>query len=359
MRGSISFFGLVGFFLSVCPCCIAAGPGCWSGENAPAMKEDIYTKSKLGQWTESFENEKWGPGSWVDGEATNAAGQLIWKLRGPKIVKSHPSVFFDSNGDNLPDMIQTHYQGGKLTLYDAPTLWGDGAVFDCEDTFIEDHFDPIKKKYEYGYVDIIAVNKKLGLVLYTDARVIETSGAKSHHSGEMTFLTMTIVPDRIRQAIEKQFPRAHIRSLIKKAKNKLPYYEIDVFYQGRKIRTDVSPEGVLCRARSVARPDEIPQAVTDAIKEKLSGKKIRKIERHDTFAEIQAGNWTLLETPKLVFSVKYLDDGKRKSLPVELRPLPYPDNDKIWGHNGRAVQPFSPAKAANKAAKNFLRNLIE
>ncbi len=360
MRSTRLLSGLIGLVLLSCSLTFATEPGSWSDATAPLIMEDINTTSKMGQWTETFADGRWGVGSWVDGNATNAAGELIWKLQGPIITKSHPSVLFDTNRDGLPDMIQTHYQGGTFTIFDAPGLWGAGAVFDCEDTFIEDHFDPIKKRYEYGYVSGIAVNKKLGLTVYLDARVIETSGGKSCHSGELTSLKLVIVPELTRKAIEKQFPIAHIRR-VREKKNAVPYSEVDFVYQGKKIRATVSREGVLGNVRSIVKFKDLPAPVTETIKEKLKGNKILKIERRDCFANTEAGKWIALDRPTRFFVVKYIDAGQAKNIFIEhvWQEPPNRDNNQRWGHNGKPVQPYSAGNIIKKKAGDLLDNFFD
>jgi len=168
--------------------------GQWNNTTDALLNEDIYTTLGIGQWTENFVGS-WGVGSWVQGSATNSNGNLIWALDGPTIEAGYPSAFSDTNSDGYIDMIRTHYQGGIVTLYDAPGLWGNGVVFTCVDTLIEDHVNPFLSTYEYGFVWCQAVNESLGLTVNLYARVIECSVAEQSHSGELTELTMEIVPE--------------------------------------------------------------------------------------------------------------------------------------------------------------------
>ena len=186
----------VGVVLLVLQCggLLGVDLGYWDSGTEELLNEDVNTVNGIGQWTETFVGS-WGVGSWVKGNGTNGAGEKIWELDGPTIVASHPSVYSDGNGDGYPDTVLTNYQGGTFWLYDAAGLWGTGAEFSCVDTIIEDHFNPFAGSYEYGYVWGTAVNEALGLTVNLYGRVIETSSAGASHSGEMTELTIEVVPE--------------------------------------------------------------------------------------------------------------------------------------------------------------------
>lgn len=360
MKKDRNFIGLIIVFLFLAAPVFAVEIGHWDSRNAPLLKQDINTASKVGQWTETFAGKNWGIGSWVDGNATDASGKLIWKLEGPTIVASHPSVLSDTDGDGLPDMILTHYQGGSFTLYDAHGLWGAGAVFICVDTVIEDHFNPVKKTYEYGFVNGLAENKDLGLAVYLDARVIETSTAGNSHSGELTGLNLTIVSQPIRRAIEKRFPDAHIRGIQKEKRLGLLYYKVSFVSRGKKMVAEVYPEGVLGEVESIVTIQEVPESVARTINEKLQGQKICKIKRLYCFGSVKSEKWVNLDKPTLFFEVQYLLDGKKKNLLIEHDFVMSQFSRKQkqqWAHDGNPVQVFSlPKKVKSFLDKQLSKN---
>lgn len=343
MKYRRTLIGLVVLCISFSAPALAAETGHWSGDNAPLLKQDINTASKLGQWTETFLNGSWGYGSWVKGHATDASGKLMWKLTGPTIVVSHPSVLSDTDGDGAPDMILTNYQGGSFTLYDVEGLWGEGAVFVCVDTIIEDHFNPFKKTYEYGYVDGIAENKELGLTVYLDARVIETSTAGSSHSGELTEVNFTIVSDPIRQAIEERFDDARIRKIQEDKVLGLSCYRAVFVSRGQRMEAVVSSGGVLGDVESFVTLQDVPKTVAKTIHEELRGQKIARIRRIYCFGSVKSDKWISLDKPSLSFDVQYLVDGKEKSLRIEhewLKLQTQRNRKQQWARDGKPVQVF-------------------
>ncbi|MBN1436300.1 MAG: hypothetical protein JW936_04440 [Sedimentisphaerales bacterium] len=192
MKQTMSITAMILTFMLAAPL-LAVDLGFWDSAEQPLMNEDPNTPSGIGQWTETFIGN-WGVGSWVQGHGSNADGEMIWQLQGPTIVESHPSVFSDSDCDGNNDTILTNYQGGTFWLYDAPGLWGTAAEFSCIDTIIEDHINPFEGTYEYGYVRATAINTDLELAVNVYGRVIETSVEGSSHSGELTEMTIEIIP---------------------------------------------------------------------------------------------------------------------------------------------------------------------
>jgi uncharacterized membrane protein YkoI len=122
-------------------------------------------------------------------------------------------------------------------------------------------------------------------------------------------IPLSKVPKKVKQAVLKKFPKAKLVSAEKEMENKKLYYEIKIVYKKQTIEVLVTPGGKIVAEEKAIKVEDLPEAVTAALKKKYPGAKFLKAEE-ETKGKKKYFEVVVETKDKKKFEVVLTPDGK-------------------------------------------------
>jgi uncharacterized membrane protein YkoI len=87
------------------------------------------------------------------------------------------------------------------------------------------------------------------------------------------------LPEKVVAAVKDKFPGAEITGAEKETEDGKTIYEVEVKHNGKKIEAEFSPEGEFLEMEWVIDIKELPETVSNAIKEKYPNATLKRAEK--------------------------------------------------------------------------------
>ena len=119
------------------------------------------------------------------------------------------------------------------------------------------------------------------------------------------------LPDVAKQAVLKEFPGATIKEVGRERERGVSYYEVELKWQGKELEVEVAADGSIGEIEEELALKDLPDKVAAKAKEIVGDGSIKGIERHDVRGVPGKGTFQPSPTPKIVYEIKYIKDGKK------------------------------------------------
>jgi len=136
------------------------------------------------------------------------------------------------------------------------------------------------------------------------------------------------LPAKAAAAVKEAFPKAAIVDVEVEVENGVKLYEVTLSQNGKKMGVEVTADGLLGEIEQRVTEAEVPKAVADAIAEKARGGRVRRIEKHEVRGITRAGKLIPLETPKTIYEVQIVRNGKREEFEITVTGAATPARDE-------------------------------